>query len=64
MTAHTRWQYLVIDLKVKVFEGSAAQAQRLQDELNRHGQQGWELVSLDANPMTGSPLAIFKRPMP
>lgn len=61
MTAHTRWQYLVIDLKVKVFEGSAAQAQRLQDELNRHGQQGWELVSvLQVNSMMSN-RATFKR---
>ena len=61
MTAHTRWQYLVFDLKVKVFEGSAAQAQRLQDELNRHGQQGWELVSvLQVNSMMSN-RATFKR---
>lgn len=61
MTANTRWQYLVVDLQVKMFESSSAQAQRLQEELNRHGQQGWELVSvLQVNSMTPN-RATFKR---
>lgn len=61
MAAHTRWQYLVVDLPVKMFESSSAQAQRVQEELNRHGQQGWELVSmLQVNSMMSN-RATFKR---
>jgi len=39
-----RWSYKVLELKLKLFGGSMSS--RLEDELNRLGKQGWELVSI------------------
>jgi hypothetical protein len=61
MTTQTRWQYQVLDFPVKVFEGGAKNAQRIQDELNRQGQLGWELVSLIAITAMTPARATFKR---
>jgi len=38
-----RWNYKVVELKYKVFGGSMSD--RAQQELDKLGQQGWELVS-------------------
>lgn len=38
-----RWSYKVLELKPKLFGGSMTT--RLEEELNRLGKQGWELVS-------------------
>lgn len=40
-----RWSYKVLELKLKLFGGSTST--RLEDELNRLGKQGWELVSVN-----------------
>lgn len=57
-----RWQYQVLDIRLKIFASGTQQAERLQEELNRLGQQGWELVSLV--PMQGTLCyrASLKRP--
>ena len=39
----TRWQYKVIEVKPAFFGKSG---ERLQDELNKWGTQGWELVEV------------------
>ncbi len=61
MSTQQRWQYQIIDLPVKMFEGQAANAQRIQDELNRQGQLGWELVSLLMLTTMSPTRATFKR---
>lgn len=61
MSTQQRWQYQVVDLPVKMFEGQQANAQRIQDELNRQGQLGWELVSLLAITTMAPTRATFKR---
>ncbi len=38
-----RWSYKVLELKPKIFGDSASE--RLEEELNRLGTLGWELVS-------------------
>ena len=38
-----RWTYQVIEVKVQLFGKSVVE--RAQEELNRAGQLGWELVS-------------------
>lgn len=39
-----RWSYKVLELKPKIFGGWASV--RLEDDLNRLGKLGWELVSM------------------
>ena len=39
-----RWSYKVVELKVKLFAG--ALTERVQQELDKLGPQGWELVSV------------------
>ena len=45
--ASERFTYQVVDLKATLW---GLKAQRIQDELNRLGQQGWELVSTQTVP--------------
>lgn len=46
----TRWSYKVVELKPKLFAGTLGT--RAQQELDKLGAQGWELVSaLQAGPM-------------
>lgn len=54
----TRWSYKVIELKPKLFAGSLAQ--RSQQELDKLGAQGWELVSAPQTPMGGLWLFLKK----
>lgn len=39
-----RWQYKVVELPYRMFGGKLAE--RAQAELDKLGQQGWELVSV------------------
>ncbi len=55
--SHQRWQYTVIELKSGLW---GLKNQTIQDELNRLGQQGWELVTIQ---MIGMAIrAVLKRP--
>lgn len=38
-----RWQYKIVEIPYRMF--SAKQSERAQEQLDRHGQMGWELVS-------------------
>jgi hypothetical protein len=40
----SRWSYKVVELKVKLFGGSMTE--RVQQELDKLGALGWELVSV------------------
>ena len=56
-----RWQYLVSIVKPG-FWGNITE-QRLQEELDRQGHQGWELVQVVPNQHGwGSTQLVFKKP--
>jgi hypothetical protein len=57
-----RWRYLVVEVKAASVWSTVPKAEQLQAELDRHGNQGWELVStMPAQGTTGVRL-LFKRP--
>lgn len=39
-----RWQYKVVEIEFRMFGGKLSE--RVQEELDRLGPQGWELVSV------------------
>jgi hypothetical protein len=43
--SNERWTYQVLEMMPTFFRGRVS-AERLHDELNRLGAQGWELVSV------------------
>ncbi|WP_133501950.1 DUF4177 domain-containing protein [Cognatilysobacter terrigena] len=54
-----RWSYKVVELEIKLFGGSLTQ--RVQDELDRLGLEGWELVSaVQAAPVDSLRLILKK----
>lgn len=54
------WKYLVVEVKTGVWGGFKLEA--LQQELDRHGRLGWELVNVvHATPTMSTPTLIFKR---
>jgi hypothetical protein len=57
-----RWRYLVVEVKAASVWSTVLKTEQLQAELDRHGSQGWELVStMPAQGTTGVRL-LFKRP--
>lgn len=61
-----RWEYKSTRLDFAGFLGSEVHTSTLDQELNRWGAEGWELVN--TNPLTGtrsrmSMLCVFKRPI-
>lgn len=56
----TRWEYHILNMVTNLWGGF--DEKKLAEQFAQLGRQGWELVSFNANPMTGTPLAIFKRP--
>lgn len=62
MPAADRWRYLVVEVKAPSVWSTVLKTEQLQAELDRHGSQGWELVStMPAQGTTGVRL-LFKRP--
>lgn len=56
----TRWSYLVVELKTGLMGGFKVDA--LQEELDRQGRAGWELVNVvHATPTVSSPTLVFKK---
>jgi hypothetical protein len=57
-----RWKYLVAEVKPGFWGG--VNPKRLQEELDRQGSQGWELVQVLRNPAGGWGAAqlLFKKP--
>lgn len=54
-----RWSYKVVEVKVKLFAG--ALSARVQQELDKLGPQGWELVSVvQASPVDSVRLYLKK----
>lgn len=57
---NTKWNYLVIELKTGLMGGFKLEA--LQEELDKQGRNGWELVNVvHATPTVSSPTLIFKK---
>ena len=56
----TRWNYQVVEIKMHMF--GASMTERAQEELNRVGQLGWELVSSVQSSSADSIRLFLKKP--
>ena len=57
---NTQWKYLVVELKTTLMGSFKTEA--LQEELDKQGRLGWELVNVvHATPTVSSPTLIFKK---
>lgn len=56
----TRWNYHVVEIKFQLF--GKPMTDRAQEELNRLGAQGWELVSSVQSNSADSIRLFLKRP--
>ncbi|KAF1702461.1 DUF4177 domain-containing protein [Pseudoxanthomonas suwonensis] len=57
----TQWKYLVVEVKTTML--GSFRLEQLQEELDKHGRLGWELVNMvHATPTVSSPTLLFKRP--
>lgn len=56
-----RWQYLTVEVPSSIWGSPKRDA--LQEELDKRGREGWELVGIiPSSPHSGSkPLMIFKK---
>lgn len=54
-----RWKYLAVELSTS-WTG-ALKAQKTQEELDKYGAQGWELVNIIATSTGHSPVMVFKK---
>ena len=56
-----RWTYLTVEVKTSITWTGTIKRDKLQEELNRHGAQGWELVNvIMANTLVPAVL-VFKK---
>ncbi|MCF7221104.1 DUF4177 domain-containing protein [Marilutibacter chinensis] len=55
----SRWQHKVVEIAYKLF---ANHTERVQQELDKHGQQGWELVAVVQSNAADSIRLFFKKP--
>lgn len=54
------WKYLMVEVKTGLMGGFKHEA--LQEELDKQGRNGWELVNVvHATPTVSSPTLIFKK---
>ena len=54
------WKYLVVEVKTGLMGGFKLEA--LQEELDKHGRAGWELVNVvHATPTVSSSTLVFKK---
>jgi hypothetical protein len=65
---NTRWEYLTLRLSTDVgfFSGTQFDTEKLAEELNARGEEGWDLVSIfDIEKLKGGSkyvFAVLKRP--
>ncbi|RNF81737.1 DUF4177 domain-containing protein [Montanilutibacter psychrotolerans] len=57
---NTKWTYKILESGPKIFD--APHTERMTDELNRLGAQGWELVSAEFVPLSGNTRLYLKKP--
>jgi hypothetical protein len=66
MVNMNKWEYKVVSLNLKrgVLSGQY-DAEAVESELNKFGQEGWELVRIDGIIIANSvpPVLTFKRPI-
>ena len=56
----TQWKYLVVGLKTTLM--GSFKAETLQEELDKQGRLGWELVNVvHATPTISTPTLVFKK---
>ncbi|WNH51307.1 DUF4177 domain-containing protein [Stenotrophomonas oahuensis] len=53
-----RWSYLTVEVKPS---WTGIRQEDIQNELNRHGALGWELVNVALPPSWGKALLVFKK---
>lgn len=56
-----RWTYLTIEIKRGITWTGTIQREKMQEELNRHGAQGWELVNVVMPTNLTPPVLVFKK---
>lgn len=60
-----KWEYTSIKVNAKGFKGGILELRDFDDELNRLGEEGWELVSCvasnEAYGTTREVISVFKR---
>lgn len=54
-----RWNYLVVEIKPSMW--GTYKPETLQEELNKHGKQGWELVNITMPTPLATGLLTFKK---
>ena len=62
--AGERWSYQVVEITPRISfwkSGPIGLSQHIQDELNRQGMQGWELVSVTQTPAQRGVRLYLKR---
>jgi hypothetical protein len=59
MSAPQRWDYKTVDIKPGFL---GMKMDEVQNELDKHGKQGWELVSVAPLAARASLVLFFKRP--
>lgn len=61
------WEYKTIKVETKGFNGGILETEEFEEELNRMGLSGWELVSTLVTAMgsgtSREAVAVFKRPL-
>lgn len=57
---HTQWKYHVSEIGLQLFGASAFD--RIREELDKRGAQGWELVTVAHNSNSSSTWLYFKKP--
>ena len=56
-----RWVYHVIEIKLGLL--GRFKTEKVQEELNRQGMLGWELVNLALSGPLAPAVAVFKKPL-
>ena len=56
----TRWQYLTIELSASMLKGGPT-AEKIQAELTKQGNLGWELVNMVHYGQLSPAMLIFKK---
>lgn len=56
-----RWSYLTVEVKAGITWTGSIKREKIQEELNRHGAQGWELVNVILPSNLISAVLVFKK---